>query len=410
MAILYFLRCRLRRGFAGGIALMLILFALSLFTCIYSDNLQKKEQEINTAYEELPVEVVISNLQGNQTDHLHIPGYYSDLFLSERYSYQGELQPIAFSSYLTDLCLKSTLYYQTTTSLSVSNDEKKLVGITDVAAAKELQAIEGIVIDFFEEQDTTAFWRSNKESCIVSKEQLLLLTPDEQGNYFITLTLLPNASTAEGIAKTLPVAGTYSGGSPVIYLPWSTGAAFLTALEGSYTIDSISAIIKDNRKILEFKTLLEKHFSEVDPAANYKQFGNITYAATVFDETLNKTVHNLTQNLRLLQLLQPFLLCVEVAIAFFSCLFFIHTRRRELVTLRFLGVTKKTFFLILLLENLLWQLIGTVAAVLVHHYSSTLSTPILIILEINLSSLLGTMVSGLLITRRMGLYSIKEVE
>lgn len=410
MAILYFLRCRLQRGFVGGIVLMLILFALSLFACIYSDNLQNKEQEINTAYEELPVEVVISNLQGNQTDSLHIPGYYSDLFLSERYSYRGELQPIAFSSYLTNLCIKSTLFYQSTTSLPVSNAEKKLVGITDVTAAKELQSIEGIVIDFFEKQDTTAFWHSDKASCIVSREQLKLLTTDEHGNYFITLTLLPNSSTAEGIVKTLPVAGTYSGSSPVIYLPWSTSTAFLTALKGSYTIDSISAIVKDNCKIPEFKILLERHFSEVDPAANYKQFGNISYAATIFDETLTQTVHSLTQNLRLLRLLQPILLCVEAAIAFISCFFFIHTRRRELITLRFLGVTKKAFFLILLLENLLWQLIGTIVAVLVHHFGSMLSTPVLIILGINLSALLGTTISGLLIIKRMGLYSIKEVE
>lgn len=430
MATILYLQSRIRRGFAGGLALSVLIGALCGFACFYRGFMERKETEIEYTYDTLPVTVVVSNPQGTQTEQLGIHDYLVNYFLSDTYVIGGKKQEVAFSSYVKDVCVKTTLYcgippeknmlFADTDALegapvSVSSEERLLIGITRTAAAPELNPVAGVEISYFPGWDETVFC-GDEPFCIVPQRLLEAWKEGagkEDGSF--SVILLVNASPGEkkDVEQSFLVVGSYSGDSSAIYCSWNTAAELKRRLSGWVTADSLSAVIADNRKLEEFRELLARHFAEVDPSGRRKEIKDsptmlhYEFAATIHDEELRRTLNELSRNLKMLKFLSPFLAGLEFAVAFSAAFFAVRVRKRDLATARSLGTSKRNVALALFAEISFWGIIGAAAAAAICRPAAR-TAPYGILAGILLSAVLGTVVSGYLFTGRKSIQDIKE--
>lgn len=406
MAAILYIQSRLRRGVASGLCVALLLGALGWFSCLYFRFLEDKAREMEAAYEQVDITVVISNIQGTQTDDLGIFDYILDCFLSDRYVYQGVEQEVAFSSYVRDVRAKATLFYGTETA-------QRLVGLTCPEAAPELSALEGTTVYYLEGWDAEAFG-GEAACCLVPQAQFETLTPDGNGIFWASFSVREAPVSADGIDTRMPVMGYYSGEGERVYCSWSAIAALYRELGKNIQGDSLSATVRDNRKLEEFRELLGRYFGKVDPAGrpqktesthhieNYYHF-----AATVHDETLRQTLNELNRNLLTLRRLLPLVLALEWAVAFAACAAWIQARRRELAVARSLGARKREVLAMLLAETLFWSLVGMALALVL---PSGASPAYGAMAGVVLAAVAGVLASGTAAIGSKGTRAIKEVE
>ena len=397
----YYLLCRIRHGFLSGALIAVVIAVLSVFSFLYANNMERKKQELEDTYNNLPVEVVISNLSGTQTDSLNIPNHLANLFVANAYYYQGELQKLPFSAYTKDVALKSSLLYS-----GEDGQAMPLVGITTVSKEKALQPEEGIFLTFLDGEDD-AFLQTDRECCIVPESIFQTLLPDENGLFYVEI-FVRSSSNGPKLHKSLQVTGYYSGKNQTIYIPWKLSTQWLTELDGCYLVDSIRATIRDNRLIPEYNEILARHFEKVDPTASPK--GNGGFAAEVLDEKLNSTVKNLKQNMETLSFLHPVVLCILFGISAVTCFFSCYVRKRELAGMRFLGVPARNVFALMIAETLIWTGAGSSIALLLQKCLSQYPSDILAAGGICVAAILGTAVSGCVVLQNIGINSLKEAE
>ncbi len=410
MSILFYLYNRVRRRILSGIILVILFVVIFLFLSRYSDNLLLKHQQICEAYQNLPVDVVICNVRGTQTDNLSITDYYGDLFVSDQYYYEGVLQQIPFSSYVEQVHLKSTLYYAyeaTNDNYALFEEKRKLVGISFVETALELSSTEGVQIHFFDQADVS-FLSNSENTCILSEALLYSITPDDNGNYYIEIYAGASPYQTEANLCQFRVVGVYSGDSENIYIPWNVAASLLVQLDGYYTLDSIRARIKDNTQIPVFRELLFRHFLQVDPTLERNPNGR--FGAMILDEELNQTVSSLKQNTEMLSKLYPIMILIDMAIAFVVCFIYVWVRRWEISILRFVGTTRTQLSVILLLEMGLWLLLALLIASITQKIRTPFAMPTGAIIGTILFAVAGTIISTMVIIFKIGIRSAKEAE
>ena len=93
MAILFYIRTRLRRSVLQSMSILLLFAALLAFFGFFEGFLSKKEQELDAAWNTVPVTVTVSNLTGTKEEDLDIHGYLVNYFLSDRYLFEGRDPP-----------------------------------------------------------------------------------------------------------------------------------------------------------------------------------------------------------------------------------------------------------------------------------------------------------------------------
>lgn len=427
MAILFYLKKRIRRSFFKGLVLALLLGVLCWFASIYDSSMKDKLQEIENAYDSIPVTVVVSNIEGTQTDGLDIPDYLVNYFISEQYTFGGERQDVAFSSYLSDVILKSTLYYTPQTPMDdpVSSDhitKRKLVGVTALEAVRVDPSI-GFSIDWFDGYDASVL-RTQERVCLVSSETLRKISPGEDGQYLIALTVQVSPASTKDTGLELTVVGCYAGEAPDILCPWAVAAQTQQVLGGYYvnngyypgpiSADSMSATIRDNRELGAFRELLSRHFAQVDPSGRIQEITGSPvlthhpFAATIHDETLRGVLSELQKNLRMLERLLPLLTLLQAAISFIVSALYIHNRKQELAVARALGTSKAEILAMVSLEQGLWILLGGFFCILAARLMSLYALPYSIILVILTASLLGAALSSVIYSDRNRIRRMKE--
>lgn len=223
MIVFFYEKTRLKRGICQALSIVLLTAFLSAFFALFSDFVYRKELDMDKACEAIPVTVVVSNLAGTKTDNLRLTDYVINYFLSDRYTYGGELQKKAFSSYVKDVLLKASVYYSRDAAFS---SRQKLIGITSVDAASELTPVSGNPITYFEGYDKSVC-SSNKKVCLVSTAvaEELSRNTGSQDHIMLTVRMSPAVSDEASTQITLEIAGTYSSESSAIYCPFNCVAA-----------------------------------------------------------------------------------------------------------------------------------------------------------------------------------------
>lgn len=388
-------------------------FPLCIFT-LFDGFICQKEQDMESAYAVISVTVVVSNLTGTKTDDLKITDYIINYFLSDKYAYGGELQEKAFSSYVKDVCLKASVYYSQGTGFS---SRQKLIGITSVDAASELTPVSGNSITYFEGYDESIF-TSNKAVCLVSTAaaEELSQDTDNNGNVILTVQMSPAVTGEASTQISLEIAGTYSSESQTIYCPFSCVAAAQTKLDGKITGDSLSATVRDNHELDEFRQILMRHFANVDPSGHQEEINNSPvlryqqFAVTVHDETLRETLNALNRNLQTLYRLKPIFACIEVMIGAAAGFFYIHIRRREFAIARSLGTKRIETVIMVFVEICLMFLVGAAIGTILILFVQETATQYAMAAALFFAMNVGAITACLMATGKSGIRLLREVE
>ena len=414
MIIGFYERTRLKRAPWQALSLVLLVALLCAFFAFFEGFLQQKERDIDTAYDVIPVTLVLSNITGTQTDHLEIFDYEIDYFLSEKYSVRAVLQPRAFSTYVKDVRLKASMYYNAGSGF---DEQNQLFGLTAVEAAPALLPVSGAPVAYLDGFDALLF-ASSEPLCVVPASMLETLTPDADGIYTVSLTarMAPKAQKESAEKTRLRVAGTYQTDSQAIYCPYSIVAALQVEVNGFIVGDSLSATVRNNRELDEFRVLLARHFAEPDPSGKGIQLPGASthfimqHSVTIHDETLRATLNALNRNLQTLYRLRPIFAFIEVAIGAIAGFFYFHVRRRELAVARSLGTRKSQVVGIEVVETLLVYLPGLALAAAASIFTGSAALHIPIAIAVLLSMEAGAAAACLTATNGNGIRILREVE
>lgn len=414
MAVLFYLQVRLKRSIGPVLCLFLLTGLLCGFACVFEGFIRQKEQDMEEAYDAIPVSVVVSNITGTQTDQLEIADYVVNYFLSDRYVYGGQEQPRAFSSYVRDVSAQATVYY-VTEHLPNHTPRQKLSGITDMAAATGLSEAEGIYITFFPGWDAGLFFTS-QQTCAVSASFLEGQKPDEDGRYRLALSVRMSPDGDQSEKVDLEVVGTYPGDSMTIYCPWECVAELQRTIDGKITADNLRAVVRNNRELDEFREILMRHFAEVSPSGQQEEIYNSPilhyhpYAITVHDEILRSTLNSLHRNLQTLYHLRPLFAGIELLVCFAAFFSYFHIRRRELAIMRSLGVRRSQAVMAVLAETGILVVTGMGMGALFFLLWPLAFIPAWIICGIALAAGAGALGAGLMATGQKGVSILREAE
>lgn len=416
MAILFYIRTRLRRSVLQSMSILLLFAALLAFFGFFEGFLSKKEQELDAAWNTVPVIVTVSNLTGTKTEDLDIHGYLVNYFLSDRYLFEGREQPRAFSSYFQNVQVTGKVYYSFG---GVWSDMQKLVGMTEAATERTFSPLEKGRISFYSGYDSGIF-SCTDACCVIPKALLERLTPENGGRYFLSLQfrMTPTDRPEEPTGcRRLEVVGTCPTEDDTIYCSWSLLAALQEELNGKVTASSLSAMVRDNRELDQVRALLLRHFAEVDPSGQLTEVpGNsalfyFPFAVTVHDEALRGTLNTLNRNLQTLYALRPVFVLVECLILLAAAFFFVFSRRRELAAARSLGTRRTQVLAIVLSEMTLLLLLGLGVGLL-----TVRIVPLQAVLRWSVAGLLflaaelGAALAGLASSGRTGVRILREEE
>lgn len=382
-----------------SVYLILSLFIAALLAAwsLFVRTIDQKKQDIQDAYDTIPVYIILSNIAGTCTDGLEIPDYWVEYFISESYSYQGFEQDQAISSYVENVQIKTTLYYK----LNPSNAEptggtfpvnQKLIGITCMSAAGAGEALSSKV-DFLPGYDES-FLGTDEHVCIVSEKTAAMM--NEENSIHLAIQASPVGDKALDLS--LNVIGVHHSNDDFIYCPWQLAVDCQIALEGHYTADSLRARVRDNTELSEFCQILSRHFCDVTPSGKAPEMHDspvlthYAYAAIIQDEELNCSLHDLNKSLRMLELIRTPLLIVVILLGACMGALFAHSQGRALKIARMLGTSTIQILSILGIELLGWLPLGLLLGIGLVSAVWKINVQILVAIGIGISTLLGSIV------------------
>ncbi len=414
MMICFYEKVRQKRGIRQTASVALLIALLCAFLTLFDFFICQKEHDMDSVYESIPVTVVVSNLTGTKTDDLEITDYIINYFLSDQYTYGGEPQERAFSSYVKDVRLKVSVYYSLGTGFSNS---QKLSGITSVDAASELAPYSGNPITYLSGYDESVL-SSDKAVCLVSAtlaEKLMQYT-DNSGYIKLIVQMSPDMTAGVSTQVLLEIAGTFPSETETIYCPFSFVAALQEELDGMVTGDSLSATVRDNHELDEFRQILIRHFAEVDPSGHLEEIDSSPalryhqFAITIHDETLREALNALNRNLQTLYRIKPIFVCIAILIGATAGYFSVHIRKMEFAIARSLGAKRCEMVIITFVEVCMMLLPVLFIESIMFHFVMGITVSYILAAALFLAVNAGAIAACLTATGKNGIRLLREVE
>lgn len=394
-----FKQLRLRRILCAAAILAGVVFSFALNLLRYS-RLQMRDR-IQEVYDNLEVRCVVTNLTGTQPDHLDLPEWVIRLFLTGATSLNNEPEEVNFTSYIRNVQIKTRLEAQS------SHGTVTLCGITDPASEAPLSPASGGQITWREGFDASVF-QGGENLCLVPAGM------EEEDEIFLRISRGGIQTDTEPIEVELRVAGTYTGGTS-IYGPWRYVATLYEDTYGYLRADSISAVIRDNRKIDEFWGFCgyfvepTKDGAPVEWTASpiYRYY---PYALAIYDDTLEETVLRLERNQNILAAVSWLLIAVSFTVGAVYSFLNLQKRKMELKQQYMLGLRLAGILLGTVLEQGLLCLTGVALGTAAFVLAFRASPDSLALLGFWCVNILATALAFAMTMRRSFLEANLEVE
>ena len=401
---LTYLKSRFLRTYIWA-ALLCLIAALGWFQCFFAGVAAQKELEREKAYD-IPVELVITDLGGTSSDRLGISGVELWAFIKDKENVTDLwIIPRDLRPYFGELRVKTSLYYK---SGELSG---RLIGLTDLNAE---EALRGAEIVFSDGED--ADFESSKSPQIIVSERFFEKLRDESGGISeVSVAVGTDSGLQNAFELAVKPTGYYTGlSTDDIYCSWNLAADIIRSLGEEPYADSISATVKDNGELDALKEDLSYYFTEADPTETPKRNPNAVAlyyyknAAVIHDELMRNTLTTLDRNIAVLNGLFPITAALECLVSAAAAYFYIALRRRDVAIMRSLG-TKSAFVIVITAA----EMFVICAAAFALSLAAAAAIPICeikisSILLVELSALLGGVVSAGVLTRRGGIEILKE--
>ena len=327
---------------------ILICIAAVLFLNLYTGNLEKSREQLESLPDKIPVEATITNLQG---------GRESGIFIKEAL-YDGVMQGAEVKEPRFTLSLignTATAEYK----IQAANTWKAISGLDE----KMLQ---------FAERNAESFFSSDIMECLVREDVMEEYQLKEGDNLPLDLEYYELVDHTEIYAHplehvTFKIIGTLKEETeaaaegdtlPQIIVPIEAVRDIYHRQGIRFFVDSGMFFVKDPLRLNDFKEEMKKiGFMEVITQAEPFLEGN---ALVVRDETFIKASGSLGEGYRVMRNFMPVICVVLAGAGFITSYLLTNGRRQEYATLRSLGMTKRTCTAVYLLEHGTSELVGGV--------------------------------------------------
>lgn len=387
--MLFYMFRRIRRSPGQAIGVLLLAVIVSAVLCGLHRADFEEQKRYEEVYHTIPVTVTVTSLSGAQSDHLKAPGYVADVFTGKNGftpNYSGDV---------VDVQIQSS---HAIAKINGRAGNADMIGITSFDMTKELLPENGVAITWAKGADESIF-AGAEPFCLVPNSLSSLETIEAEFSY---ARRDGNDMVTTEHTVTFRVAGFYTGKEEnVLFCPYLVMEEIYSQLGQEKVIDSLTARLKDNEKLEEFKGKRSFWFAEPNLSGEPTQWGVLseTYptALDINDDQLQKAAQVLASSIFRNRLFTTILFVLSATAGFLVGFLIIRSRKREIMLLRTIGTPNAAVLGGFALEQMLFLLIGTIAGgvgffwqpvirlvLFVGIYASGLMTAFIIFLRANL--------------------------
>ena len=349
MTLRYVLK-RIARTPWTSLATLGLAAALCVLLSLLAATKAKQEQALDMAYDDMEIRCAVASADGVRTEGLRLIG------AMERLVYDA----YDLADYVERLNLKTTFVVRLGRMDIDVGDLPTLSAVTGLDAAPELRPEYGVSFEFLPGYG----WEDmqSAEPVLVVSEAIMDKCWLELGDqYKLSLRYalyFPDSLKLSEEMRPFLVIGCIRGmAAEAAYCPFAYLQQAAVA-EGQYLYsESASFILKDNRKLEEFRAASLACFDAPDATASHSAYG--PFSLVIQDKLFLETVKGLTRDIRLCEALTPAVCVLCLGVGLCSGLIGVRARRGKLVLMRCAGTPRRKAFALMLLEQ---ALLGTLGA------------------------------------------------
>lgn len=363
---------RNRRQPLAALAVLLFSAVLTVSLCHLHRSGQAELQSFEDTYASVPVFIKVVDLDGSRPkDVSGVNGWVLDLL-------ESDWMTPTLSPYVREIHMRvsipGTYGMQDEQGKPILNGRKRTplngsqitVGISSTYMAEELTEGWGGKI----------YWNDGYGESVFSGNAFVCVVPQSMKHYEkVELTYRydywPTGVTGDlggaismEFRQTFLVAGYYTDpGNHRIYCPFQTVDLIHTELRKTKVIEEIGAILKDNTQLPQFREDAAHWFVAPNPMGKETPWGkfgyeNYLYALDIDDAMLTGLETNMRNSIRLNRLAFTAIFVLAAGAGFATGFLVTHTRRREIVLMRTIGVPHRRIFGEFALEQVLCVALG----------------------------------------------------
>lgn len=320
-----------RRWLASLLMLSVAAMGASM-AVLLQDLTTRQEITLHNTIQNSTISCTVTNARGTDSGNLQMLSAFVEMLEGNRRE-----RGCFLDSYVKNVRAKSEVGLESPAGV-------RLRRILSLASDPALAAAEGATVSFY------AGW---SEEALREREQICLVPAEMAVTDFITISVEPEEEIS------LRVVGIVSNGpTNVIYcpffMPWQEGTSI------AVLTDSCSFDIRDNQELEASKTEIYQWF--VKPELS-NQYDGMKFGVLVHDEIYEKSIQGIQENLSMLRLLLPVLMCLCGAIGFFSSFLAIRGRTGEYAVMRLMGMSQWSVLCIVCFELTILALLGAATGI-----------------------------------------------
>ena len=400
----------LKRAPVRAVAVLLFAAVITMIICALHASNEAELRNYEEVWQSVPITVTVTDPKG-KSDDLLIDSWVLDLFerdepvkfydasAEKKYNssfqfYQSEVPvELSLAEYVKDIQVFATQTIKTIngTNYTGASGTTMLYGITSLPCDKQLLPEYGSEITWFDGYDESIF-AGNEQLCIVPEG--MIENYDNNGNVELYLKgqsqkpvvrvdengeiVWENGQIVIDMPKTeynctLKIVGTYTeGDGKSIYCPYPIVKQVYDGLEEIIIVDSLSATLKDNRHLDEFREKMSYCFLEPDPNAKRTSWGVIVdnglvmryeeryypYALDIDDNNLFDLAAILEDSIKFNRTVTVFVVILSVISGFLVGFLMVRRRKRDILLMRMVGESNARVYVGFALEQMICIILG----------------------------------------------------
>ena len=344
---------RLRRKPVIAVAIFVFTAIITMVLCGLNRGIADAQAHYDEIYKAIDVRCTVTNLTGDQSNQLNISADVISLFAGTSDD-MPEHFPDDLAKWVEDVQLTGS------TKINLSGEEYTLTGITSRGARSALWSENGCTIHWNEGFSDDAFG-GNRAICVIPEALSNKLEEFGLSGDSLSVNIESRYDFQTEYNGKLEIAGIYhSEESTTIYCPWDTYAAILRSSGTFASADSLSAVLRDNNTLEEFRELASQWFATPTPnAAGRDQIDGFYHALDINDSQLVQADTNLNNSMSVNRISVIMVFIMSTSAGALVGFLMIRNRKREVIIMRSLGTPDRKIYGSFAAEQLVCVILGT---------------------------------------------------
>lgn len=342
---------RVRKRPLIAVAVLLFIAIIAMALCSLYRGKDNAHEHYNDICNTIEVRCTVTNLAGDQSDHLSISADMISLFTGDAERLPDDLAEMVENVQITG-----------STDFVWYGDEYTLTGITSMQADSELWTENGCTV-FWNAEGNESIFAGNDMVCIIPQELANKLQEWEMPGEILSLEISAGYGYETDYSGEVKIVGTYQGKSAAtIYCPWDAYVMILRSMGRLETAESLSAVLCDNQNVEALRKISANWFAEPDPnAAGMAESNGYYLALDINDSQLVQAKTNLNNSMAVNRIAVVLVFVMSTGAGALVGFLMIRSRKREIIIMRSVGTSNHQIYGSFVFEQMVYVVLGTLA-------------------------------------------------